>query len=154
MSGHDGSAQPGPSETVTFRVKPGFQFFYTLPLLLALAIFVDALLAPAADKWLFLLLVLILAAIAVPRGWSHVTLEAGRLTLHTPLRRLRAVDLQHLTAVETSTRLGQALVLRYHPVDEHNRPDLHSEAILGLPPLEDQARLEAILRSDHAVTFS
>jgi hypothetical protein len=134
-----------------FRVKPGFQFFYTLPVLLALAIFVDALLAPAADKWLFLLLVLILAAISVPRGWSKVTLEDGHLTLHTLLRRPRPVDLRHLAAVETSPRIGQALVLRYHPVDEHGRPDLQSEAILGLPPLEDQARLEDILRSNHVV---
>ena len=167
MNGHnglDGSAQTGPShvqqtgpssgEELKFRVKPGFQFFYTLPLLLALAIFVDALLAPTADKWLFLLLVLALAAISVPRGWSRVTLEGDRLTLHTPLRRPRAVDLRRLAAVEISPRLGQALVLRYHPADGQGRPDLHNEAILGLPPLEQQTRLEDILRSDYAVTFS
>lgn len=161
MSGHNhtglgGSAQTGASsgEELKLRVKPGFQFFYTLPLLLALAIFVDALLTPAADKWLFLLLVLALAAISVPRGWSRVTLEGDQLTLHTPLRRPRAVDLRHLIAVEISPRLGQALVLRYHPADEQGRPDLHDEAFLGLPPLEQQTRLEDILRSDYAVTFS
>jgi hypothetical protein len=154
-TGLGGSAQTGPSSgDGVFRVKPGFQFFYTLPVLLALAIFVDALFAPAADKWLFLLLVLILAAISVPRGWSKVTLEGGRLTLHTPLRRPRTLDLRHLAAVETSPRIGQALVLRYHPVDEHGRPDLQREAILGLPPLEDQARLEDILRSNHGVPIS
>jgi hypothetical protein len=166
VSGHDGlgqetgpskgrlggSAQTGPSEKLTFRVKPGFQFFYTLPVLLALAILVDALFAPAADKWLFLLLVLILAAISVPRGWSKVTLDDDRLTLHMPLRRSRAVDLRHLSATETSPRLGQALVLRYHPVDEHNRPDLHSEAILGLPPLQDQAILEEHLRNNYGTS--
>ncbi len=103
---------------MTFRVKPSFQFLYTLPVLLALAILVDALLAPASDKWLFLLLVLALAAISVPRGWSSVTLEGERLTLHTPLRRPRAVDLRRLLAVETSPRVGATLVLRYHSDDQ------------------------------------
>lgn len=149
------NAQAGPSnDSQVFRVKPGFQFFYTLPVLLALAIFVDALFAPAASKWLFLLLVLALAAVSVPRGWSKVTLEGDRLTLHTPLRRQRGVDLRHLAAMETSPRVGQALVLRYHPADEHGRPDSHDEAILGLPPLEDQATLEDILRNTYAVTVA
>ncbi len=147
--------QTGPSnDGRVFRVKPGFQFFYTLPVLLALAIFVDALLAPAANKWLFLLLVLALAAVSVPRGWSKVTLESDRLTLHMPLRRPRTVDLRHLAALETSPRVGQALVLRYHPADEHGRPDSHDEAILGLPSLEDQATLEDILRNTYAVTVT
>ena len=130
-----------------FRVKPGFQFFYTLPLLLALAILVDALSAPAADKWLFMLLVLVLAAIAVPRGWSRVTLEGARLTLHTPLRRPRTVDLRQLTGLELSHRIGQAMVLHYHPDNPHGQPDPTSEAILGLPPLEDQSTLEEHLRN-------
>jgi hypothetical protein len=143
--------ETGPSSGV-FRVKPGFQFFYTLPLLLALAILVDALLAPAADKWLFLLLVLALAAISVPRGWSRVTLEGDRLRLHTPLRRLRTVDLRQLTALELSPRIGQAIVLRYHPDDPRGRPDLASEAVLGLPPLEDQATLEEYLRNYHGTS--
>lgn len=129
-----------------YRVKPGFQFFYTLPVLLALAVFVDALLAPTPDKWFFLLLVLVLAAVSVPRGWSRVTVESQQLTLQTPLRRPRAVDLRRLTAVETSTRIGQALVLRYYPVDEHGRTDLTSDAVLGLPPLQDQWTLEAALQ--------
>ncbi len=171
MSGHNGlggSAQTGPSnvqtgpstdetglsEKLTFRVKPGFRFFYTLPVLLALAILVDALFAPAADKWLFLLLVLILAGISVPRGWSKVTLEDDRLTLHTPLRRPRTVDLRHLAAVEISPRIGQALVLRYHPVDAQSRPAGDHETILGLPPLENQALLEDILRNTYAVTVA
>jgi hypothetical protein len=152
QGGLSGSAQTGPSEKLTFRVKPGFQFFYTLPVLLALAIFVDALFAPAADKWLFLLLVLILAAVSAPRGWSKVTLEGDRLTLHTPLRRPRAIDLHQVTDLETSSRIGQAIVLRYHPDDPRGRPDLASEAVLGLPPLEDQTTLEEYLRSKHATS--
>jgi hypothetical protein len=152
MSGHGGHGglgqETGPSiDHSVFRVKPGFQFFYTLPVLLALAILVDALFAPAADKWLFLLLVLILAAISVPRGWSKVTLENSRLTLHTPLRRPRAIDLRQLTDLEISPRIGQAIVLRYHPDDPRGQPDLASEAVLGLPPLEDQATLEEHLRN-------
>lgn len=147
-----GSAQTGPSEKLTFRVKPGFQFFYTLPLLLALAIFVDALSAPAADKWLFLLLVLALAAVSVPRGWSRVTLEGDRLTLHTPLRRPRAIDLRQLTDLEISSRIGQAIVLRYHPDDPRGQPDLTSQAVLGLPPLEDQATLEEHLRNNYGAS--
>jgi len=152
LSGHSGLGQEtGPSSGV-YRVKPGFQFFYTLPLLLALAILVDALLAPAADKWLFLMLVLALAAISVPRGWSRVTLEGGRLTLHTPLRRPRAVALRQLTSLEISPRIGQAIVLHYHPDGPHGQPDLTSEAVLGLPPLEDQAILEEHLRSDYGTS--
>jgi hypothetical protein len=147
VNGLGGSAQTGPSDGHTvFRVKPGFQFFYTLPVLLALAIFVDALLAPAADKWMFLLLVLILAAISVPRGWSKVTLTGERLTLHAPLRRPRAFDLSRLTAIEVSPRIGQALVLHYHPDDERGRPDPANETVLGLPPLQDQWMLEASLQ--------
>lgn len=152
----DGPSGPGlptgPSEAVetgpgmaTFRVKPGFQFFYTLPVLLGFAVLVDALLSPAADKWFFLLLVLILAAISVPRGWSKATLAGDRLTLHTPLRQPRALDLSDLTAVEVSPRIGQALILRYHPAGERGQPDLAHEAVLGLPPLQDQSVLEASL---------
>ena len=135
-----------------FRVKSGFQFFYSLPVLLALAILVDALLAPAPDKWFFLLLVLALAAISVPRGWSKVTLEDDHLTLHTPLRRPRTVDLRHLTAYETSTRMGQTIFLRYHLADEHGRPGLTNEAVLGLPPLQDQAVLEEYLRNNYGTS--
>ncbi|MFZ2362778.1 MAG: hypothetical protein WA040_25795 [Anaerolineae bacterium] len=148
-TGPSGHMQVGPSNgnLLTFRVKPGFQFFYTLPLLLALAILVDALSAPAPDKWLFLLLVLALAAISVPRGWSRVTLTDDRLTLHTPLRRPRTVDLRRLLAVETSARVGAALLLRYRADDQQDRPDSASEAALGLPPLENQATLAEHLRN-------
>jgi hypothetical protein len=138
--------ETGPSE-VTFRVQPGFQFFYTLPVLLAVAVLVDALLAPAADKWLLLLLTLAIAAISVPRGWSKVTLADGRLSLHSPLRRPRMVDLRGLVGLEASPRLGRALVLRYHAVDEYGWPDPAGEAVLGLPPLQDQTMLEERLQA-------
>lgn len=144
--GLGGSAQAGQSE-VKFRVQPGFQFFYTLPVLLAAAVLVDALLAPAADKWLLLLLTLAIAAISVPRGWSTVTLDEGQLTLRTPLRRPRAVDLRSLMDMEASPRLGRALVIRYHPLNAHGRPDPAHEAVLGLPPLQDQALLEERLQA-------
>ncbi len=96
-----GSAEANPSRVV-FRVQPGFQFFYSLPVLLALAILVDALLAPAADKWLFLALVLAMSLISVPRGWSKVTLDDAQVTLITPLRRPRPVSLHRLAAFEPS----------------------------------------------------
>ena len=138
---------PATGDLQTFRVQPGFQFFYTLPVLLAAAVLVDALLAPAADKWLLLALTLAIAAISLPRGWSKVTLADGRLSLHTPLRRPRTVDLRGLVGLEASPRLGRALVLRYHPVDEHGRPEPASEAVLGLPPLQDQTMLEERLQA-------
>ncbi len=138
--------ETGPSEA-KFRVQPGFQFFYTLPVLLAAAVLVDALLAPAADKWLLLLLTLVIAAISVPRGWSKVAVKDGRLALYSPLRRPRTVDLRGLVGLEISPRLGRALVLRYCPVDEQGRPDLASEAVLGLPPLQDQTVLEERLQA-------
>lgn len=154
LNGPDGSAQTEPTSgaELTFRVKPSFQFLYTLPVLLALAILVDALSAPEPQKWLFLLLVLALAAIATPRGWSTVTLDGERLTLHTPLHRPRVVDLRHLLTLETSSRVGAALVLRYHPDDSHGQPDLTHEVVMGLPPLQDQALLEEHLRNDHATS--
>ena len=138
---------PATGDLQTFRVQPGFQFFYTLPVLLAAAVLVDALLAPAADKWLLLALTLAIAAISLPRGWSKVTLADGRLSLHTPLRRPRVVDLRGLVGLEASPRLGRALVLRYHQVDEHGRPEPAGEAVLGLPPLQDQTMLEARLQA-------
>lgn len=153
----DASPQPDPSpeERLELRVRPGFQFFYSLPLLLAVAILVDALAAPAADKWLFLLLVLALGAISLPRGWSRVTLEGQHLTLRAPLRRPRQLDLARLTTVDASPRLGQALLLRYHPDDPQGQPDLAREAVLALPPLQDQYLLEerarAALDSSHKV---
>lgn len=129
-------------ERLALRVRPGFQFFYSLPLLLAVAILVDAWLAPAVDKWLFLLLVLGLGVVSLPRGWSKVTLEGHHLTVHAPLRRPRQLDLHRLTAVDASPRLGQALLLRYHPDDPQGQPDLAHEAVLALPPLQDQYLLE------------
>ncbi len=138
---------PATGDLQTFRVQPGFQFFYTLPVLLAAAVLVDALLAPAADKWLLLALTLAIAAISLPRGWSKVTLADGRLSLHTPLRRPRVVDLRGLVGLEASPRLGRALVLRYHQVDEHGRPEPAGEAVLGLPPLQDQTMLEERLQA-------
>jgi hypothetical protein len=148
MSGETGGLgqETGPSEA-TFRVQPGFQFFYTLPVLLAAAVLVDALLAPAADKWLLLLLTLVIAAISVPRGWSKVAVKDGRLALYSPLRQPRTVDLRGLVGLEISPRLGRALVLRYCPVDEQGRPDPASEAVLGLPPLQDQTVLEERLQA-------
>ena len=141
-----GSAEANPSPVV-FRVQPGFQFFYSLPVLLALAILVDALLAPAADKWLFLALVLAMSLISVPRGWSKVTLDDAQVTLITPLRRPRPVSLHRLAAFEPSQRLGRALLLRYYPDDAAGQPDPANEAVLGLPPLQDQFLLEEQLQA-------
>lgn len=148
-SRYSGDAGSNEASAQTFHVKPGFQFFYTLPVLLALAILVDALSAPAREKWPFLLLVLGLAAISVPRGWSTVTLEDDRLTLHTPLRRPRTVDLRQLLAVETSPRAGAALVLRYQSESPPGQPDDTGEAVLGLPPLQNQAALVERLRNTY-----
>lgn len=144
--GQGDSVQTGPSRVV-FRVQPGFQFFYSLPVLLALAILVDALLAPAADKWLLLALVLAMSLISVPRGWSKVTLDDDQVTLITPLRRPRAVALRRLTALEASPRLGRALLLHYHPNRAPGQPDRADEAVLGLPPLQDQFLLEERLQA-------
>ncbi|MEI2693334.1 MAG: hypothetical protein V9H69_27890 [Anaerolineae bacterium] len=142
QNGASAPTDPDHEEPLELRVRPSFQFFYSLPLLLAAAILVDALLAPAADKWLFLLLVLALSAVSLPRGWSKVTLEGHRLTLHAPLRRPRPIDLRRLTAIESSPRLGQALLLRYHPDNEQDQPSPAGEAVLALPPLQDQYLLE------------
>jgi hypothetical protein len=130
----------------TFRAKPGYQFFYSLPMLLALALLVDIVLAPEGTKVLALVLVLVAAAVTVPLGWARVVLEHEQLSLQAPLRKPRALERQQLVSFEESSRLWRSLILRYHPIDRSGGIDRGSEAFLSLPPLDDQPALEAWLR--------
>ena len=130
----------------TCRTKPSYQFFYSLPVLLALAQIVDIILAPSRTKGLGLVLILIVALLTVPLAWTKVTLDRDRLTLQTPLRKPRSVELRQLVQMEESSRMWHSLILRYHPLDKQGRMDRSTEAFLTLPPLEDQLALEERLR--------
>ena len=130
------------NEPTTFRTKPSYQFFYSLPVLLALALVIDIIFAPDRNKGLVLVIVLIVALLTVPLAWTKVMLDRDRLTVQSPLRKPRAVDLRQLVQMEESSRLWHSLILRYHPVDKQGRMDRNSEAFLHLPPLEDQPAFE------------
>lgn len=140
------------TEPTTFRTKPSYQFFYSLPVLLALAQIVDIVIAPGRNKGLVLVLILIVALLSVPLAWTKVVLDRDRLILQTPLRKPRSVELRQLVQLEESSRRWHSLILRYHPVDERGRMDRNSEAFLHLPPLEDQPAFEEQLRK--SVSFS
>jgi len=133
-------------EPTTFRIKPSYQFFYSLPVLLALAQIVDIILAPSRSKGLVLVLILIVALLTVPLAWTKVRFERDRVTLQAPLRKPRSVELRQLVQLEESSRRWHSLILRYHPIDEQGRMDRSTEAFLSLPPLEDQLALEERLR--------
>ena len=134
------------TEPTTFRIKPSYQFFYSLPVLLALAQVVDIILAPNRTKGLVLFLILIVALLSVPLAWTKVVLDRDRLIVQTPLRKPRSVELRQLVQLEESSRRWHSLILRYHPVDGQGRMDRSTEAFLSLPPLEDQVALEERLR--------
>ena len=134
------------TDPTTFRIKPSYQFFYSLPVLLALAQIVDIILAPNRTKGLVLFLILIVALLSVPLAWTKVVLDRDRLIVQTPLRKPRSVELRQLVQFEQSSRRWHSLILRYHPIDEQGRMDRNSEAFLSLPPLEDQLALEEWLR--------
>ncbi|MFZ2488059.1 MAG: hypothetical protein WAZ19_08030 [Anaerolineae bacterium] len=129
----------------TFRVQPGFQFFYSLPVLLTVAALGDLWLNPGPGKGWLVLFMLFLAAITLPRGWSKVTLRDHLLTVQMRPYGTRQVDLRGLTGLETSSHIGHALVLRYHPLDAAGQLDRTREAFLGLPPLQDQNELAETL---------
>lgn len=138
------------TDPTTFRIKPSYQFFYSLPVLLALAQTVDIILAPNRTKGLVLFLILIVALLSVPLAWTKVMLDRDRLIVQTPLRKPRSVELRQLVQFEQSSRRWHSLILRYHPIDEQGRMDRSSEAFLSLPPLEDQLALEERLRKGAA----
>lgn len=135
------------TQLVVFRPKPIFQVLYTAPLLLLVLALVDLLRRPSPESWVILAIVLWVAWMATPRGWARVTLDAEQLTLHMPLRKPRSLAVRQLIDVETSGRFGQALLLRYHPLDQAGRLDIASEEFLGLAPLDRQYLLEERLRA-------
>ena len=134
------------TDPTTFRIKPSYQFFYSLPVLLALAQIVDIMIALNRTKGLVLFLILIVALLSVPLAWTKVVLDRDHLIVQTPLRKPRSVELRQLVQLEESSRRWHSLILRYHPIDEQGRMDRSTEAFLSLPPLEDQLALEKWLR--------
>lgn len=133
-------------DSKTFRAKPGYQFFYSLPVLVALALLVDLVMAPEGVKVLALVLVLVAASVTVPLGWARVVLDREHLSLLAPLRKPRTMERRQLVSFEESSRLWRSLIVRYHPIDRSGGIDRGSEAFLNLPPLDDQPALEAWLR--------
>ena len=138
------------TDPTTFRIKPSYQFFYSLPVLLALAQIVDIILSPGRSKGLVLVMILIVALLTVPLACTKVVLDRDRLILQTPLRKPRSVELRQLVQLEESSRMWHSLILRYNPLDKQGRMDRSTEAFLSLPPLEDQLALEERLRKSVA----
>jgi hypothetical protein len=133
-------------DSQAFSTSLPFKLLYSVPVLLAVLFLYDFWRSSRPDALLFLGICLVLALVTVPRGWAQVVLTEDRLTLQMPLRRLRTVRLRQLAAVERSQRLGHALILFYHPVDERGRLDIANQEILGLVPLDRQDQLESQLR--------
>jgi hypothetical protein len=119
-----------------------FQVIYLAPILLFLLFLVAFLRQPAPEGGLVLVVLAGLALLTVPRALTRVTVNGEKLVRAVPLRRPRTVYLRQLVAVERSSRLGHALLLRYHPMDEQGRVDIANEEFLGLVPLDDQFALE------------
>lgn len=132
-------------EALHLRTSRSFQFLYLLPILLAVALAVDLVLNDRSSNWLFVIGALLLALVTVPRALARVELENELLSVSMPLRAPKQVHLRQLVGFERSGRMGRALILRYHPMDEQGRLDIANEDFLGLPPLEQQADLEARL---------
>lgn len=131
----------------TFRPSPLFQVFYLAPILLAVVFLVAFVRQPTRENGVIVAAIVIVAILAVPRALARVTLEEDVLTLSMPLRQPRALRLRQLISVERSSRVGHALLLRYHPMDDRGRLDIAGEAFLGLVPLEEQYLLEERLRA-------
>lgn len=134
-------------EPLSFPTSRTFQFLYLLPILLAVALVVDLLLNARTSNWAPLAFALLLAVFTVPRSLARVQLEDDLLSLHMPLKKPRQLALRQLVSFERSGRMGRALILRYHPLDDNGRIDSADELFLGLPPLEQQYDLEERLQA-------
>jgi len=135
------------TDLITLRTRALFVFLYTAPALLVLFLAYELAVNPNPERGLVLLLTVIVTALALPRAWARVLVAEDGLTLHMPLRRPRALFWRQIIGFETGGRLGNALVLRYHPLNSQGRPDPTTEQFLSLTPLERQdvliERLEA-----------
>lgn len=130
------------TEQIVLRPPPTYQFLFTLPALLSLAIVVDLIWRPAGESAVMAIACVALSLVTVPRGWASVTLDDDRVTLRMPLRRPAVVYLRQLIGYEVAGRGWRTLLLRYHPMDDQGRVDIASQAFLSLVPLRDQYVLE------------
>lgn len=130
-----------------FRPPPTYQFLFTLPALLSLAMLVELIRRPAGESAVMLIACVSLSLVTVPRGWASVTLSDDRVILRMPLRRPAAVHLRQLTGYEIAGRGWRTLLLRYHPVDDLGRLDIANQEFLSLVPLRDQYVLEERLEA-------
>lgn len=132
--------------SIVFRPRPGFRILYLAPLLLMILFVIDALWRPNRESWLILGITAVVAILAVPRALARVTLEDDRLTQSIPLQRPKTIHLRQLISYENTGRRWNALILRYHPMDEQGRLDIANQEFLGLVPLDEQYLLEDRLR--------
>lgn len=130
-----------------YRTNALFRVLYLLPALLAVAFALQAVRQPDLSNGLGFTLCLLLLAVSVPRALARVVVDDSQLRLEAPFRQPRNVYFRQLIAIERSSRLGNALLLRYHPMDERGRLDIANQQFLSLPPLEQQHLLEEQLRA-------
>ena len=133
-------------EPLSFQTSRSFQFLYLLPILLSAALAVDLVLNARTSDWPPVALTLLLAVYTVPRALARVDLDDKALSLHMPLKKPQQIALRQLVSFERSSRMGRALILRYHPMDD-GLIDSANELFLGLPPLEQQYELEERLQA-------
>ncbi|MEA3337119.1 MAG: hypothetical protein U9R25_14510 [Chloroflexota bacterium] len=129
-----------------FRTSWGFRLLYLVPLLLVLLALVTQVKSPAQYGWLLVLLAIVFSVMTVPRALTKVIVDDESLVVNTPLRKSTVIYLRQLVSVERSPRVGHALLLRYHPMDERGRLDIANQEFKGLPPLEQQEQLLDLLK--------
>jgi hypothetical protein len=136
-------------EPTRFQPPATYQFLFTLPALLSLAMLIELIRRPSAESAVMVMACVALSLVALPRGWASVELLDDQVTLHMPLRRPVAVHLRQLIDYEVAGRGWRTLLLRYHPMDDQGRLDIANQEFLSLVPLRDQyvleERLEAVV---------
>lgn len=76
---------------------------------------------------------------------SRVVVEETRMALHTPLARPKVVEFRQLAGVSEEGRIGQSILVLYHPLAEHGLVELDEVRSLALPAVQDQEALLATL---------
>jgi hypothetical protein len=98
-----------------------------------------------AGSAIFFVVVLGLLAWYGRAAGSRVEVDPTRLTLYTPLAAPRSVEFRQLAGVSEEGRMGQAILVLYHPLREHGLVELDEIRSLALPAMTDQETLLAAL---------
>ena len=95
----------------------------------------------------FFLLTLGLTVAIGAAGQASLTLTGDRLIYRIPAWHTRVIELRQLVEVEEAMHHSRALLLHFHPLDEHGRVNRSEVRVLGLLPLNDQHKLQGQLEA-------